>query len=278
MEKFDTGKLSWLEVSIAPGGLVAVNENLTVRDTFAGQYFEKIPVRLKAVPDLGYRFVRWQGTGGISESTVLTLEFDRPRWSVQAVFEKFEHPLAGKIIINEISCNNKQSSDWVEIYNNSKEHVNLQNWILADSKNEFRFPPFTLPPKGYVVVCEDSTNFIKVHPKAASVIGGLSFGLNKKHETIQLFSPDASAVDSMGYVLEPMDSVFTLNLLLPTLDNGDPENWEITPGTGSPDAANAYYAASRIQHLRELWMQIGGAMGVILLCLFVLVLRAKGRL
>jgi CotH kinase protein/Lamin Tail Domain/Chitobiase/beta-hexosaminidase C-terminal domain len=278
MEKFDTGGLRWLEVGTMPGGQVIVNENLVVRDTFAGQYFEKIPIRLKAIPGLGYRFAGWRGTGGSVESTALTLELTRPHWQLRAVFEKFEHPLAGKIIINEVSCNNKKSSDWVEIYNSAKERVNLQDWILTDSKNEFRFPPFTLPPKGYVVVCEDSADFVKVHPDALSVIGGLNFGLNKKHETIQLFSPDASAVDSMGYVLEPMDSVFTLNLLLPTLDNGDPGNWEITPGTGSPGAANAYYLASRIQYKRQLWMQIGGAMGVILLCLFLLVLRAKGRL
>ncbi|MFQ5446141.1 MAG: CotH kinase family protein [Saprospiraceae bacterium] len=278
MGKFDTGELRRIETSVTPGGQVIINENLVVRDTFAGQYFEKIPIRLKAIPGLGYRFVRWQGMGIRSDSPALALELTHPRWRVRAIFEKFEHPLAGKIVINEVSCNNKQSGDWVEIYNGASERVNLQDWMLTDSKHEFRFPPFTLPAKGYVIVCEDSIDFVKVHPDALSVIGGLNFGLNKKHETIQLFSPDASAVDSMGYVLPPMDSVFTLNLLLPTLDNGDPGNWEITPGTGSPDAANAWYVASRIQYQRELWMQIGAALGVILLCILMLVLRAKKRL
>ncbi len=278
MKRFDTGELRWLETEVTPGGQVVINENLVTRDSFAGQYFEKIPIRLKAIPDLGYRFAGWQGMGINSNSPTLRLKLTRRKWRMLAVFEKFEHPLTGKIIINEVSCNNKQSGDWVEIYNSAKERVNLRDWILADSKNEFRFPPFTLPPKGYVVVCEDSSDFLRVHPQASSVIGGLNFGLSKKRETIQLFSPNASAVDSMGYVLEPMDSLFTLNLLLPTLDNGDPGNWKITPGAGSPDAANAYYLASQIEYRRKLWMEIGGAMGVIMLCLFVLVLRAKGQL
>jgi hypothetical protein len=208
----------------------------------------------------------------------LLIELTTNNWHIKAVFEKYEHPLANKIVINEISCNNKQSGDWIEIYNNSKNRVNLRDWILTDSKNEFRFPEYNLPPKGYVVVCEDSAKFLKIHPTSQSVIGGLNFGWNKRREIIQLFSPEAAAVDSTGYELEPSDSIFTLNLLLPTLDNGNPENWEITAGVGSPGAANAYFVASRIQGQRLLWMQIGGALGIIGICIILLRLRSKGKL
>ena len=276
MEKFTTGELRNLSLDIAHGGRVVINETVEFRDTFAGQYFEKIPIRLQAIPDLGYRFVRWEGEEVNSESPELYLQLVRPDWHIRAVFEKYEHPLTGKIIVNEISCNNKQSGDWVEIYNNSRERINLEGWILADRKNEFRFPAYTLPPKGYVVVCEDSVKFLNVHPKVQTVIGGLSFGLNKRREIVQLFSPDASAVDSVGYVLEPEDSVFTLNLLLPRLDNGDPENWELTPGTGSPGTANEYYLTSSIQNRQSQFMQIGGAMGILFLGLVLLRLRRKG--
>ena len=55
---------------------------------------------------------------------------------MKAVFEKFEHPLVHQIMINEVSPNNKKSGDWLEIYNNSESSINLENWILADSKNE----------------------------------------------------------------------------------------------------------------------------------------------
>ncbi|MCB0522839.1 MAG: CotH kinase family protein [Saprospiraceae bacterium] len=276
MQQFHTGGVRQLSLGIAKGGKVVLNEAIDFRDTFSGKYFEKIPIRLQAVPDLGYRFVRWEGSGVSSESPVLFLELVQPDWHIRAVFEKFEHPLAGKIVINEISCNNKQSGDWVELYNNSKERVNLEHWILADRKNEFRFPAYTLPPKGYVVVCEDSAKFLRSYPKVQSLINGLSFGLDKRQETIQLFSPETSSVDSVGYRLPPMDSVFTLNLLLPGLDNGDPGNWELTSGMGSPDAANAYYLASRIQVRRSLFMQIGGALGVLVLGLLLLWMRRKG--
>ncbi|MBI5917295.1 MAG: CotH kinase family protein [Bacteroidetes bacterium] len=275
MEKFSTGELRHLSLDIAHGGRVLINETVRCRDTFGGEYFEKIPIRLRAVPDLGYRFVRWEGEDVSSGSPELLLQLTRPDWHIGAVFEKYTHPLAGKIVINEISCNNKQSGDWVEIYNNSSKGLNLQGWALADRKNGFRFPDFTLLPKGYVVVCEDSAKFLKTHPEVQSVINGLRFGLNKRRETVQLFSDNDSAVDSVGYELQPMDSVFTLNLLLPSLDNGDPSNWELTAGTGSPGAANAYFLTSRIAGRRSVFMQIGGAAGVLMVAFLFLRLRRR---
>ncbi len=277
-EKFDIGEVRTVNIQVADGGKVVVNNRIKSREHFTGKYFEKTPLRLLAKPDLGYRFVRWEGEGINSESPELLLEITRPVLDLWCVFERFEHPLAGKIIINELSCNNKKSQDWIEIYNTTKERVNLRGWVLTDRKNEFVFPDYTLPPKGYVVVCEDSVDFLNVHPQVQSLIGGLNFGLNKRYEVIQLFSPETAAVDSLAYQLEPMDSVFSFDLLLPTLDNGDQGNWEIVTGNGSPGAANQYYLTSSIQARRDLWMQIGGALGVVFLCLFFLVLRARGRL
>ena len=274
-EKFDIGEPRTLNIEVNHGGKIVINERIKERLHFSGKYFEKTPVRLRAKPDLGYRFVRWEGEGVHSESPELLLELTRPMWDIRCVFEKFTHPLAGKVIINEVSCNNKESEDWVEIYNNSDERVNLKGWTLADRKNEFVFPHYILPPKGYVVVCEDSSDFLKIHPQVQSLISGLNFGINKRQETVQLFSPETAAVDSIAYELEPMDTVFSYDLLLPELDNGRSGNWEVVMGNGSPGAANQYYLASRIQARRTLWMQIGMAMGVVFLCVILLILRAK---
>ncbi|RMG82694.1 MAG: lamin tail domain-containing protein, partial [Bacteroidetes bacterium] len=183
------------------------------------------------------------------------------------------------IMINEVSPNNKKSGDWLEIYNNAETTVRLDNWILADSKNTFVFPETYLPAKDYLIVCADSAKFGRAFPEAYNYVGGLGFGLNKVSETIRLFNADGAAIDSMGYHdLEPTDSVFTLNLLLPWLDNGDFENWEVLPGWGTPNSANRYYVESTIQARRELWMQVGGAFSVILLCVMLLYFRQTGRL
>lgn len=274
-EQFELGEQRTINIQVDHGGKIVVNNRIKERDHFTGKYFEKTPIRLLAKPDLGYRFVRWEGEGIYSESPELMLELNRPILDVHCVYEKYEHELAGKIIINEISCNNKSSDDWVEIYNYSNQRINLKDWVLADRKNEFMFPHYILPPKGYVVVCEDSLAFLKVHPQVQSLIGGLNFGLNKRTEMIQLFSPETAAVDSLSYELEPMDTFFSYDLLLPELDNGHNGNWEIVMGNGTPGAANQYYLTSRIQAKRDLWMQVGVALGVIFLCLILLRLRAQ---
>lgn len=274
MEKFNTGELRDLSIDISHGGKVLINETIDFREKFNGKYFEKIPVRLRAIPDLGYRFVGWEGEQVSSASPELSLQLSQPSGQhLKAVFEKYKHPLAGKIIINEISCSNKRTGDWVELYNHSSQSVNLKDWKLSDRKNHFTFPAYILPPKGYVVVCEDSLKFLRGFPQAQSVIGGLSFGLNKRRESVQLFSFDDSAVDSVGYDLQPTDSLFTLNLLLPTLDNGDPANWELASGPGSPGSANTYFVTSRIDSKRSFYIQIGVAVAVLVLALMALWLR-----
>ncbi|MFN7115409.1 MAG: CotH kinase family protein [Saprospiraceae bacterium] len=276
MDRFNTGAMRTLRVQAEGGGMVLINSNVKVRtESFEGVYFANIPITLKVIPQNGYRFVRWEGIDAPSETRELTLKLQQDTTTIRAIFEKFEHPLAGKVIINEISANNRQSSDWVEIFNNSEEEVNLRDWVLSDLKNEFLFPYVTIAPNDYLVVCEDTKKFFTQFPNAYNVIGGLNFGLNKRAEQLQLFASYGAVVDSVYYELPPTDSTFTLNLLLPNLDNSDVENWETRPGVGSPNAPNPYFLESRIHGKQKQWMEIGFAAGVVVLCVVLLVLRQK---
>jgi len=78
---------------------------------------------------------------------------------ISAVFEKYVHPLAGQIMINEISCNNKKTGDWVEVYNASKETINLKDWYFTDKKRYFNIPNAKIRPKSYLIISEDSIAF-----------------------------------------------------------------------------------------------------------------------
>ena len=84
-----------------------------------------------------------------------------------------------------------------------------------------------------------------------------------------------ATVDSFSYEIPPLDSTFSLSLLLPSLDNSDPENWEVKLGSGSPNLPNPYYVESRIKGIQESWMQVGLAAGTLLLCIMLLYLRRK---
>ena len=154
----------------------------------------------------------------------------------------------------------------------------MRDWILTDKKNEYRLGDVTIMPKDYVVFSEDSTRFFKMFPKAYSVVGTFDFGLDKRQEVIGLFSDDGAFIDSVSYEVEPSDTVFTLNLLLPWLDNSDLDNWEIKKGIGTPNSANPYYVESSIKKRQSLWMEIGAAITVLLLCILALYYRKKGVL
>lgn len=280
MGKFNTGAIVNLQVESQKGGYVILNENVKIDNgIFDGKYFERIPVSLRVVPNFGYRFSHWEGMNSKNDDPELILSLKRgTNTNLKAVFEKFEHPLANQIMINEISANNKKTGDWVEIYNASEEIVNVNDWIFADSKNGFKLPNVNVNPKSYLILCEDSLAFRKTFPDYnMPIVGNLGFGIKKKKERLGIYTDEGASVDSTGYHIVPLDSVFTMSLMLPHLDNSNMENWEIVRGYGTPNGKNPFYLQSMIKAQQDLYLRIGVAVGVLLSCFIVLSYRGRRR-
>ncbi|MEM9916492.1 MAG: CotH kinase family protein [Bacteroidota bacterium] len=278
MERFKTGDAVELSMICTNGGKILLNNNLQVEGgtVFRGKYFENYPIHLKAQPQFGYRFSHWEGLPFEEAPRDLSvkLEKDKPL-KLKAVFERYIHPLAEKLIINEVSANNKKSGDWIELYNSTKETISLNNWVFTDGKNEFRIPDVSITGKSYLVLCEDSTSFYQQHPEWIKVAGNFTFGLNKRRESLGLYTDKGASVDSTSYVLAPMDSTFVWSHLLPHLDNGDRENWEVRLGIGTPGGPNPYYLESHIKAEQEMWVRIGVSIGVLLCCFLVFQLKKR---
>ncbi len=276
-EKFDTGDLGELVASSTEGGHLLLNDNIKIKaETFKGIYFENIPIHLKAVPNYGYRFSHWEGIDVDENIYDLSLQVKKGKpMQLHAVFESYIHPLAGKVIFNEINPNARAAGDWVEIYNNSEELVDLSHWVFSDVKHEFVLPAVTLAPESYLILCQDSAAFRKEYPAVTNVIGNFNFGLSKRKEHLALYTNDGASIDSVSYGVEPMDTTFSLALLLPSLNNQDPENWEVIKGQGTPKAPNPYFLESRIRSEQGLWIRIGVAMGLLLCSMLVLQMRRK---
>lgn len=277
MEYFQTGPQRQLTLGSTKGGQIQLNNNLTISsDTLQGAYFERFPVELRVVAHHGYRFSHWEGALEGEDRRTLTLPLTKVHTQLYAVFEPYLHPLESKLVINEISPKSGEAGDWLELYNGSEERLNLAKWTLSDLKrNTFTFPSITIEPNDYLVIAEDSLDFRAKHPKAYNVIGGMDFGLDKRQESIALYSILGAMVDSISYEAPPADSAFVLSLLLPDLNNADPQNWASRPGTGTPNAANPYYVESRVRAQQTLWMQIGLAGSVFLVSLLLLILRQR---
>ena len=266
-QHFQAGEQRVLRLQSSPGGRIVLNDNLVISgETFEGLYFSNYPVRLTAQADYGYKFDRWEGKLADPQQRVQVLNLrDAQPLALRAVFVPFKDPHEGRIVINEICPRNPVVGDWVEIHNRSDEPVRLGQWILTDYKHEYTFPDIVLEPNDYLVVCEDAARFRAHFPDAYLVVGGLTFGLHKQRERLGLYTAQGAFVDSTSYALPLLDSIFTISLLLPTLDNADPHNWEVRMDSGTPNTANPLYLALSVRSAQTQWLRAGVWCGLLLL-------------
>ena len=276
-EKFNTGVPRHLTVHSTEGGSVTLNRLrvATDADTLTGTYYANYPVHLAATARPGYRLVGWEGSATLADEQDFVYALRADSTTLRAVFAPYTHPLVDRVMINEVSCNNRETGDWVELYNATDERVNLGGWQFRDTRHRFDLPAIVLPPKGYLLICQDSAAVRRVHPTIYRAISGLPFGLDKRHENLGLYTADGARVDHTSYRVPPQDSSFTLNLLLPDLDNARADNWELLPGAGTPNFANRYYVESRLTQQRQFYGRLGVGLGVLALCSMLLYLRGR---
>jgi hypothetical protein len=270
---FNLGARAGLQVAAVQGGSVLVNQCISVGSNgFYGTYFENVPVSLTAVPAYGYRFAGWEGIEREGR-TIYTYLKAGDTLRLRARFVPFVHALTNKVLFNEIDPAGQKTGDWVELYNASNSPVSMLGWRLADQRHEWTFPAVTIPAKGYLVVCQDTAAFHRKFPQVPRITGDFRFGLNKNAERLALYAADGSAVDSIAYFIDPPEGRFTLDLLMPDLDNSDPKNWAIHLGPGSAGGPNPLYWSKVISEEKDRSLRIGLAIGLLLLALGAVWLR-----
>lgn len=92
-------------------------------------------------------------------------------------FEIIEPVYSDNIIVNELYPDPGSGDEWIELYNNSADSIDLHNWLLQDeSGNEYLVPyGIIISPFGHVVL------------KA-------SFSLNNTGDLVKLFNPNKKLV------------------------------------------------------------------------------------
>ncbi len=161
------------------------------------------------------------------------------------------YPYGSRVVINEfnyLSSETHKSGDWVELYNNTAQPINLSGWELADTdaKNTFIIPHGTIiQPLGYLVLCESEKKFRKTYPHITNYVGNTGFGIKSSGETIMLYNAGGKLVDEVSYNESwpsiPEEGGASIELTNPISDNGAVKNWLLsnTPGTpGKPNQNN----------------------------------------
>jgi hypothetical protein len=234
-------------------GILKLNNQSIENNFHTGQYFKNVPITVRAMSHIGYRFSHWVYTEGgsmpeIVKNAEIVIDHNQSIM-LEAYFEP-DTDTEPHIIINEINYNSHvdfNTGDWIELYNNRNEPVDLSGWTLKDENDDhiFNFPDgLDIDPHGYLVICEDVTAFRMLFPDVKDPIGEMNFRLGNGGDAIRLFAPDGSLRDVVYYEdsepwpVPPDGEGPTLELVNPDYDNQMPENWVASTSHGSPGQQN----------------------------------------
>ena len=258
-EFFQLGAQTELHVMPANGGYAVLNGAVNITDTpYKGLYYEGIPVEIEAKSHKGYKFVGWDGWPDKKEKILVPLQSGKI-FRIRPRFEAYVHPLADVVIFNEVSPYNKKSSDWIELYNTSNTTIDITGWKISDqNQHNFILPQTQIGPKGFVLVCRDAVKLRAIHPLIDQpIIDGLSFGLDKSMDVLTLSNTEGYMIDSMSYRIEPALGSYTIDLLLPSLDNSKTAHWGVHLGNGSPGMDNPLLFSQLTGSQKEFWVRLG---------------------
>lgn len=161
---------------------------------------------------------------------------------LQATFAKTRAPKPGELLLNELLFNpNVGASDFVELYNNSEElldlkDIHLANWqkdTISNKKILFKSTQL-LMAHGYLAVTTDKEGILNLYPKSASEnikqINSLPTFPDDLGSVILLY-PDGQLLDRFDYnetmhslLLAKKDGV-SLEKIHPTLPSNEHGNW-----------------------------------------------------
>jgi hypothetical protein len=253
--KFGLSGMENLEISYneKDKGYVKMYHKNVPQEGYIGPHFRDALIVVRAVPKAGFEFSHWEirdrGELEVIEETELELILEGET-KVKAYFYNKDFSLQPRVIINEINYNSPDtpnSGDWVELYNNTDDFIDISDWKVMDEDDEHVFTLVSgqeIEPRGYLVVCENMDDFTAVHPEVDNIVGDLGFKFSNGGEVIRLYDQDEELIDSVRYDdVDPWPELPdgngpTLELINPELNNDLPSSWTASVPLGSPGRIN----------------------------------------
>lgn len=158
-------------------------------------------------------------------------------------------PCNDEIVFSEINYNSSvtnDAGDWVELYNNSTEVIDLSKWQFVDDNDSAVFvieEGTLLYPAERKLIVEDIAKFNSIYPIITNYIGPFDFGLKSEGEELRLFDNHGNLQFTMIYSnsypwpTTPDGGRYTLELLDANGKMNNAENWFAGCQLGSPAAA-----------------------------------------
>ena len=230
------------------GGKIQINTIMPDDYPWGGYYYPDIPIDVRAVAEAGYIFSGWAQFPDSSETMKLQVS---DGLNLTAIFEPFLGGDTIDLVINEINYNSSDEfnpGDWIEIYNNGTDSVNISGWYFTDENEDHRY---TFPENSivgtdsYIVLSQDTNSFSTFFPETMGVYGSFDFGLSGGGEEISLYDLSGGLIDQVEYddsspwPIEPDGNGPTLELISPNSSNELASSWSFSQGNGTPGYINS---------------------------------------
>jgi len=184
--------------------------------------------------------------GGV-HCLLVTLRFDGNTANNRAVINFKVMFALPEIVINEYLADPPPggSEEWIELFNNNKEDIDLQGWQLGDSVGQSLITDESLiiPAGGFLVACENMAAFFLVYPDIGNIpimeIGSWR-ALNNTGDRIVLRDNYGFVVDSLTYAMTYNDGRST-ERIDPERASGAMDNWwgSVDPQGATPGRVNS---------------------------------------
>jgi hypothetical protein len=128
---------------------------------------------------------------------------------VRAEYEFYEISISGDLVINEFMADNETAvadqdgdyDDWIELYNNGSEDINLYGYYLSDDVSDpyqWMFPDTMIMAGGYLIVwADDDGGQQGLHA---------NFKLSKSGESIVLSDNNQNLLDQVNFLQQKTDT------------------------------------------------------------------------
>jgi hypothetical protein len=178
-------------------------------------------------------------------------EDERPENNALLLF-LFVGYTGGQLIINEIMYDPlPDQPEWIEIYNQSDQTIDLEKWQISDSATDEKIPVIehtrTIPPGSYTVLAEDSSilEFFPEMPVESLIVVKSFPGLNNESEIIVLYDPLDHVSDRVTFSNDwGGGNGVSLERINPQIDSNDNTNWNscVDFAGGTPGKENSVFS------------------------------------
>ncbi|MCR6637700.1 MAG: lamin tail domain-containing protein [Sporocytophaga sp.] len=173
--------------------------------------------------------------------------------SLQESFEFNYRPAIepGSVLITEIYSDPIPShglpeEEYIELYNTSRDTINLASWQFSDPSVSSLLPSVEIPPKSYLILCPSAS--IAEFRLFGKVIGIAPWpSLNNSSDSLILKDPSGKVIHSVNYSQEwftnrlNAEGGIALEMIDPSNPCGESDNWDgsIAPIGGTPGTENS---------------------------------------